>query len=387
MPAALKCPVNGYSQSYNAAGWVQDVVDPRGLDSRAYYDALGRKTQTIDDYTNGTPTAESNQTTNYTYDGDGHMLTLQAVEPGGASETTQWIYGVTTAGGSAINSNDILATVESPDPSTGAASTSYEKQYTADALGENLTYTDQAGNAHSYTYDVLGRQTADAITTLASGFDSSVLRIQTAYNALGDPYLTTTYNAASGGSIVNQVEDIYNGLDQLTQEYQAHSGAVVTGTTSSVQYAYTEMSGGQNNSRLTSMTYPNGRVLTYNYNTGLGNSISRLSSISDISATLESYLYLGLDTVVQRDHPQPNVNQTFISQTGGTGDAGDPYTGLDRFGRVVEQNWVNASTHTSTDDFQYGYLCKEQAQSVEKTGFGSSSWGTLRTELQFAVAA
>jgi len=73
----------------------------------------------------------------------------------------------------------------------------------------------------------------------------SVLRIQTAYNALGDAYLITTYNAASGGSIVNQVEDIYNGLNQLIQEYQSHSGAVVTGTTPSVQYSYTEMSGGQ----------------------------------------------------------------------------------------------------------------------------------------------
>ena len=129
-----------------------------------------------------------------------------------------------------------------------------------DALGENLTYTDRAGNIHTYSYDILGRETADAITTLASGFDNSVLRIGTTYNALGDAYQVTTYNAATGGSIVNQVVDIYNGLDQLVQEYQSHSGAVVPGTTPSVQYAYTEMSGGQNNSRLISMTYPNGRV-------------------------------------------------------------------------------------------------------------------------------
>ncbi|HZU36993.1 MAG TPA: RHS repeat-associated core domain-containing protein [Gemmataceae bacterium] len=197
--------------------------------------------------------------------------------------------------------------------------------------------------------------TADAITTLAAGFDGSVRRVQTAYDALGNGYLVTSYNAGSGGSIVNQVEDIYNGLDQLVQEYQAHSGAVVVGTTPSVQYAYTEMSGGQNNSRLVSMTYPNGRVLDYNYNTGPDSNISRLSSISDGSATLESYLYLGLDTVVERDHPQDGVNMTYISQTGSTGDAGDQYTGLDRFGRVAEVNWYKPSTSTSVDDFQYGY--------------------------------
>src|SRR5262249_25838487 len=43
------------------------------------------------------------------------------------------------------------------------------------------------------------------------------------------------------------------------------------------------------------------------------------------------------------------------SQTSSTGDAGDQYVGLDRFGRVVDQNWYNTATSTSTDDFQYGY--------------------------------
>jgi RHS repeat-associated protein len=49
------------------------------------------------------------------------------------------------------------------------------------------------------------------------------------------------------------------------------------------------------------------------------------------------------------------MEMTYISQTGSTGDAGDQYTGLDRFGRVVEQNWYNTSSSSSTDDFQYGY--------------------------------
>jgi RHS repeat-associated protein len=354
-PPSSSATVLVTTDSYSAAGWLQDVVDARGIDNRTSYDNLDRTTQTIEDYTNGTPTAETNKTTNYTYDGSNNMLSLQAVETGGASQTTQWVYGVSTGAGSNVNSNDILATVKYPDPSTGSPSSSYQESYTVDALGENLTYTDRAGNVHSYTMDILGRQTADAVTTLATGFDNSILRIQTAYNALGNAYTITSYNAASGGSIVNQVEDIYNGLDQLIQEYQAHSGAVVTGTTPSVQYAYNELAGGANNSRVVSMTYPNGRVLNYNYNTGVDTAISRLSSISDSSATLESYKYLGLDTVVERDHPQTNVNLTYISQTGGTGDAGDKYVGLDRFDRLVDQNWYNTSTSTSTDEFQYGY--------------------------------
>src|SRR5207248_1160450 len=54
--------------AYNAAGWVQDTVDPRGIDSRVSYDNLGRTTQTIEAYTNGTPTTTTNKTTNFTYD-------------------------------------------------------------------------------------------------------------------------------------------------------------------------------------------------------------------------------------------------------------------------------------------------------------------------------
>ena len=69
--------------------------------------------------------------------------------------------------------------------------------------------------------------------------------------------------------------------------------------------------------------------------------LSRLSSLSDTSGTLESYDYLGLGTVVRRGHSQPGIDLTYIKQTGeSSGDAGDQYTGLDRFGRVVDQRWL-----------------------------------------------
>jgi RHS repeat-associated protein len=37
------------------------------------------------------------------------------------------------------------------------------------------------------------------------------------------------------------------------------------------------------------------------------------------------------------------------------GDAGDQYIGLDRFGRVVDQRWLNSSTGAVSDEFTYGY--------------------------------
>jgi RHS repeat-associated protein len=210
---------------------------------------------------------------------------------------------------------------------------------------------------HQYTYDVLGRQTSDMVTQLGKGVDGSVRRIDTAYDGQGNPFLFTSYADTAGTTVVNQVEDVFNGLGQLTGEYQSHSGAVVPGTTPEVQYQYNEMSNGanKNNSRLESMTYPNGRVLNYNYNAGLDDPISRLNSLSDSSGVLESYTYLGLNTVVERAHPQTGVNLTYISPTGSTGAAGDQYTGPDRFGRIADQLWLNTNTGKTTDEFQYSY--------------------------------
>jgi hypothetical protein len=116
------------------------------------------------------------------------------------------------------------------------------------------------------------------------------------------------------------------------------------------------MPSGADESRLASITYPSGYVLTYYYSSGLNSSISRLSSLSDSTGTLESYSYLGLGTVVIRSYPQPTIDLTYVKQSGeSSGAAGDEYTGLDAFGRVIDQRWINTSSSTATDRFQYTY--------------------------------
>jgi hypothetical protein len=59
----------------------------------------------------------------------------------------------------------------------------------------------------------------------------TVRRIDTAYDSQGNPYLFTSYADTVGTTVVNQVQDTFNGLGQLTNEYQSHSGAVNTSTT------------------------------------------------------------------------------------------------------------------------------------------------------------
>jgi RHS repeat-associated protein len=352
------------SQTYNAAGWVENATDALGLITRTLYDNLGRSTTNIEDYTDGVPTNSTNRTTQFTYDGSGHVVTQTALLPMGMVQTTQSIYGVTSAGGSNLSSNDLVALIKYPDKTTGLPSDNPADQesFTYNALGQQNAKTDRNGTVHTYSYDVLGRLTADAVTVLGLGVDGHVQALQTAYDTGGRPYLYTSFDAPSGGNIINQVQQVYNGLGQLTAEYQFHGDPAVT-TPGVVQYTFSEMAGGANHSRLVSMTYPNGRVLHYGYNPGLDDSISRLSFLADDDGSggsgthLEEYSYLGLNTVVKRAHPESGVDLTYIKlNTEPNGDAGDQYTGLDRFGRVVDQRWLPpANPQSATDRFQYSY--------------------------------
>ncbi len=343
------------STSYNASGWAASVTDPKGLVTNTSYDAAGRVAQTIEDYTNGTPTASTNRTTNYSYDGLDHTLTLTAVMPSGTpSQTTHYTYGVTTSSGSGINSNHLLALVQYPDKSTGNASTSSSDQnsFSYDTLGEVVTKTDQNGTVHTYTYDVLGRTTADTITTLASGVDASVRSIRITFDTVGRPYQLTNYADAAGTTVVNQLQRTYNDMDQLIGEYQSHSGAVNTSSTPQVQYAYAAYG---NFSRLTNMTYPNGRQVYFNYDDagdvhGVANIISRVTAIATSTTrgtndanVIASYDYLGLSTIVRKNYPTPGIR---LDRFGGTSGS---YVGLDQFNRVINQEWTGYSVSTGTN--------------------------------------
>jgi len=151
------------------------------------------------------------------------------------------------------------------------------------------------------------------------------------------------------------VQDKYNGYEQLVTEYQNHNGPVSTQGAGSlaVQYGYNNPGTG-NYSRPISIGYPNGRYENYEYNFALDNAISRIDGISESNGQPRAYEYLGLSTAVTFDGN--NVTLTYLHQSGDTlagSDAGDQYTGLDRFGRVVDQNWTGPSS--AIDRFQYGY--------------------------------
>jgi RHS repeat-associated protein len=196
-----------------------------------------------------------------------------------------------------------------------------------------------------------------ATIPIGSIVDRSVQRLDTAYDTQGNAYLFTSYADTMGTMMVNQVQRSFNGFGQLTAETQVHPAGQST-----VQYTYSNMLDSQgnyaNHSRPTGIVYPNARSVSYSYGAlgSLDDTISRLDAVVDqtrAGPTLEALTFLGLNTVVKRSHPETNLTLSYINQPGGSSDGGDQYTGLDRFGRVVDQYWSVGAT--ATDSFQYAY--------------------------------
>jgi hypothetical protein len=187
--------------------------------------------------------------------------------------------------------------VRNPDGSTVA--------YRYDSAGEVIAkQTD--GVWHAYSYDAAGRQTADAAYTLSG---DSLLRqdeIDTHYDTLGN---ATEMSKVNDG-IVNQVKRIYNSFGQLLSEKTSATGAVPD-SASGVTYIYALVNDGN---RLTDIVYPDGLDVQYNYSGTLNDSITRVDSVSIAgdSQPVETYQYLGLTQIVDRDRPQEQVDQSYF---------------------------------------------------------------------------
>jgi len=281
-------------------------------------------------------------------------LTLTAQNTTTENQTTTYQYGSTLTE-SAVASSRLKRYEIYPDSVGG----SDQIAFTYNRQAQPTSVTDQNGTVHSLNYDLLGRQTADRITTVGTSIDNVVLRISTTYEVRGMVQNVTSYDNATVGSgnVVNDVQWAYNTFAQLATEYQSHVGAVNTSTSPKCQYAYAD--GSANTIRPTSMTYPNGRVVNESYGTSgsMPDATSRIASLLSANGQLHmaDYAYLGLATIVEVD-TFPSLSYTLIGTAGGNDpDTGDIYRGLDRFGRVKDLVWWNSATSTNAARIQHGY--------------------------------
>ena len=350
------------STEFDAAGRAVATIDPKGRVTQMKFDATGRAVATVQNYVQGGVGANQNITTQRTYTPDGAIATLTAVNPTTGNQVTRFIYG-TSAGGAVplVCRNDLLRAVIYPDSTnyldgngafqTGPKGVYNRVEYTYNRQGQRLTMKDQNGTIHQYVYDPLGRQTQDQVIVLGTGVDGAVRRVARSYEVRGMVAKLTSYDAAAGGNVVNEVLRQYDALGRPVREYQEHRGAA-SSKSLSVQHNYADLAtcGG----RLSSIRYPNGRLVDYAYTSAAGASLSRPDAIAEDNNgvpgnTLSRYTYLGLDTIVAEDYPQPQVKLDYL------GSASGRYAGFDNFGRVVQQLWQNYGTNQAVNQFRYGY--------------------------------
>ncbi len=339
---------------YNDAGTAYRFIDPTGVELREEYDDANRKIKRIDNYQAGVSSnvdSSVNRTTEWTYNADSNIKTLTAkMDSASEDQVTTYIYGVTTTE-SYINSNLLLHQIVFAN-STSSNESSLEFEYNRQL--QEVKKIDQSGTVHEYDYDGLGRQIADRVSTLGANLDDTVMRITTDYLIRGMRSKITSYSMASesssGDAVQNQVEFNYNDFNQVEKVYQAHDGIVNVSTTPKVEYSYADGASSSNQIRMTKVTYPDGREVSYDYGTSgqVNDELNRIESIKDGTAVLASYKYLGLEVFTQVDYEDIDVRLKLWG-------ASNTYPGLDRFNRVIETKWHDYGASSNLVDLAYTY--------------------------------
>ncbi|MBL9153999.1 MAG: hypothetical protein JNK37_16015 [Verrucomicrobiales bacterium] len=335
------------------------------------------------------------------------MSHLILENPATGEQVTEWLFGTTLAT-SGVARNDLVSGKVWP--------TGESESYLFNRQSDVIQRIDPNGSVRQFTYDKLGKPLDDAATTVAAGVDATIQRVSIAYNNRGQRDTVITYDAAGGGAVINQVKFEYDAFGLQTADRQAHDGPV-DGSTPSVSYTYTNGSG--NVLRRTSVTAPSGKQVDYTYGSGgsLDDVLNRVASLKihddtpnlvekrrGIGAVLDKplglpagrrpqvgglsqYTWAGFGRLVTLLYPVPNAELSYLTPGAFNGDAGDPMTGYDRFGRTVRMPWKNGGTVLA--DIAYGYdrasrrTWRQDLTSTESTTFdrayGYDALGQVKT--------
>ena len=223
------------SYQYDALNRLTKTINPDNAFSQYTYDALGNRKTAKD--TNGGTTA-------YNYDALSRLVSV--IQPG--TVTTQYGYSTNNNLTSVTDANNNTTTYKYDDkgrvyqvisPDTGTTTYSY------DPAGNMISKTDAKGVTISYVYDALNRLTKIDFPT-----DTDIVYVyDTCVNGKGrlcsmtDASGTTAYEYSAKGQVKKETKTI-DSIQYVTQ------------------YTYDQ------NGNLKTMTYPSGRVITYNYSHG-----------------------------------------------------------------------------------------------------------------------
>ncbi len=387
---------------YDPRGLVESLTDPMGRATRFHYDALGRRIMLIENFDAANPLVfgwetaaaplgeyltkqqwvvtsglsfdepDRNRAMSFVFDGLGNVVRQTAylaerdtIDPDPppvvtdriTMQETAYLYGVSPSSGSAISSNDLLGMLFYSDSDRkvthlGPITDPQPIRFAYNSQAEIVSMRDANETEHAYTRDALGRVTLDRAMVAASmpnfQIDGTVNAMSSEFDALGRVNVARSYTnyGAASQAVRNAIGFTYNDLSQITAIAQKHDGDITASSPAvGASYEIAPMASG-NRARQTAATYPDGWSLATNY--GAANSIDdRISRPRDLrdatsAAVYAQYDYIGADLPAIVNYDIPNVTLSRFIAHNGTSSTGT-YPGLDRYGRVARQMWVDES--------------------------------------------
>jgi RHS repeat-associated protein len=220
---------------FDQVGNLVSETDPNSATTTHTYDRLDRLTKTVDALSGSTL---------YTYDENDNVLSVAT--PNGATTTFDY--------------DDLGNLLQETSPDRG------QTNYTHDAAGNVLTKTDARGKTATYTHDALNRVLTESYT------DGELI--------------TFSYDTAPNGA--GQRASMTDTSGSTSWEYDAFgavtkSTRVIAGQTLVTQYGYDSAG------RMTSMTYPSGKVAAYTWIDDRITGVSFDSTVIFSGATYEPF--------------------------------------------------------------------------------------------------
>jgi YD repeat-containing protein len=216
------------------------TTDNAGRSTAVGFDSAGRRAYLAENYVDfslsasetgiGGGAGDEDRVTKFTYNELGLLKEQIALDANTAlNQTTHYVYAFELGDkGCPIHRPELLRGIIFPDSGdtvstpigSGSIAGTDHVTYTYYCNGARATATDQRGIVRTYTYDGLGRLTADAVTTVPESppysIDTAVLRIGRTYDPNGAVASVTSYDNVDGGAghEVNQIK--YARLENIT---------------------------------------------------------------------------------------------------------------------------------------------------------------------------
>lgn len=372
--------------TYDTSGRQEQVTDPAGVKSKTLYDALGRRmfqVQNFDDFaysgsvsgTGDGSDRSKDQAVGWEYNGLNSVTKLTAYDQNGDGSTTpsddqltEYVYTDT------IDVSRVRL-VKYPDGST-SGNDNVKLEYFTD--GTPKKRTDQRGTVIEFTYNGHRQRELQRATTLGRmghAVDGAIRSLKNEYDSLARPEKITSYSNDDGtGTVENQVKLTYDIFGHMSKSEQSHQSAVGM-STPAVEYGYSTAAstGFSDGARLEQITYPNARVLYYDYGTSdaVNDRLHRVQRLRDVNSSgtiLASYSYSGVNRPVLVDYEVPDVKLDYFQGTTST------YAGIDRFGRIKDQYWdgYNSTSDVDRIAYTYDYAGNRTARDIASAIYGTN---------------